>query len=214
MEKEKPKNFIAKLNLTPEKIKRGGFILLAIGIVFGAYYFYIISQRIYSDKAEVFAPLIILSPDQPSVLQKVLVKTGDKVVINQAVAKLEQGDYVRAKTDGVVVTINDQVGKLFNPGEPVVTMIDPTALRLIVHVAENKGLNQINLGQKVIFTVDAFGSKEFTGTVEDIAQTSDQSSVVFSISDKRDEKNFSIKVKYDNYPELLNGMSAKAYIYK
>jgi len=62
--------------------------------------------------------------------------------------------------------------------------------------------------------VDAFDSKQFTGTVEEISQTSDQSSVVFSISDKRDEKNFSIKVKYDNYPELLNGMSAKAWIYK
>jgi multidrug resistance efflux pump len=214
MENQKSDNILTKLKITPKQIKEGSIILLVIGLAIGAYYWYTISQRVYSDQAEIYAPLIILSPDQPSVLDNILVKNGDKVTMNQAVAKLEQGDYVRAKTDGIVVDINDQVGKLFSPGEPVVTMIDPTALRLIVHVAENKGLNDINVGQRVVFNVDAFDSKEFTGTVEEIAQTSDQSSVVFSISDKRDEKNFSIKVKYDNYPELINGMSAKAWIYK
>jgi len=195
-------------------IKEGVIVLVVLGISLGAYYWYTISQRVYSDKAEIFAPLIILSPDQPSVLQKILVKNGEQVVVNQAVAKVDQGDFVRAKTDGVVVSTNDQVGKLFSPGEPVVTMINPDDLRLIVHVAENKGLNSIAVGQKVLFTVDAFDSKEFNGTVEEISQTSDESSVVFSISDKRDEKNFSVKVKYNGYPELLNGMSAKAWIYR
>lgn len=214
MEKEKSKNFLSKLNLTPEKIKTGGIIFLVLGLVLGGYYLYSISQRVYSDKAEIYAPLIILSPDKPSVLENVLVKSGDKVTVNQAVAKLDQGDYVRAKTNGIVVKINDQVGKLFNPGEAVVTMINPDDLRLIIHVAENKGLNSVNVGQRVFFNVDAFDSREFIGTVEEIAQTSDQSSVVFSISDKRDEKNFSIKVKYNDYPELINGMSAKAWIYK
>jgi len=217
LEKEipaKPASFFAKLNITPNKIKEGGIVLLIIGLFIGAYYFYEISKSVYSDKAEIFAPLIILSPDQPSVLQKILVKNGDKVLANQPVAKLEQGGFVLAKQDGVVVSVNNQVGKMFSPGEPVVTTINPNDLKLIIHVAENKGLNLINVGQKVMFTVDAFDSKQFTGTVEEISQTSDQSSVVFSISDKRDEKNFSIKVKYDNYPELLNGMSAKAWIYK
>ena len=207
-------NMMTRLKDSPGLVKDTLIILAILLISIGGYYFYSISQRVYSDKAEIFAPLIILSPDQPSVLQDILVKNGDKVSTNQAVARLSQGDFVRAKTDGVVVNTNDQVGKLFNPGEPVVTMINPNDLRLIVHVAENKGLNQINIGQKVIFTVDAFDSREFNGTVEEIAQSSDQSSIVFSISDKRDEKNFSIKVKYNDYPELLNGMSAKAWIYK
>jgi len=213
-EAKKPENLLTRLKITPKMIKEGVIVLVVLGISLGAYYWYTISQRVYSDKAEIFAPLIILSPDQPSVLQKILVKNGEQVVVNQAVAKVDQGDFVRAKTDGVVVSTNDQVGKLFSPGEPVVTMINPDDLRLIVHVAENKGLNSIAVGQKVLFTVDAFDSKEFNGTVEEISQTSDESSVVFSISDKRDEKNFSVKVKYNGYPELLNGMSAKAWIYR
>ncbi|MEI6835690.1 MAG: HlyD family efflux transporter periplasmic adaptor subunit [Candidatus Falkowbacteria bacterium] len=211
---KKPENILTRLKISPKMIKEGLIILVVLGISLGAYYWYTISQRVYSDKAEIFAPLIILSPDQPSVLQKILVKNGEHVVVNQAVAKVDQGDFVRAKTDGIVVNTNDQVGKLFSPGEPVVTMINPDDLRLIVHVAENKGLNSIAVGQKVLFTVDAYDSKEFSGGVEEISQTSDQSSVVFSISDKRDEKNFSIKVKYSGYPELLNGMSAKAWIYR
>lgn len=208
------KNILQRFNITPTMIRDGLIGFAVIALFSGAYIWYTLSQRVYSDKAEIFAPLIILSPDQPSVLQKILVKNGDKVTANQAVAKLDQGSFVFAKQDGVVVNTNDQVGKLFSPGEAVVTTINPQDLRLIVHVAENKGLNLINVGQKVIFSVDAFDSREFNGVVQEISQTSDQSSVVFSISDKRDEKNFSIKVKYDGYPELLNGMSAKAWIYK
>ncbi|MFA6995134.1 MAG: efflux RND transporter periplasmic adaptor subunit [Patescibacteria group bacterium] len=209
-----PQNFLARLKITPAKIKKVLMIFLVLGVIIGVYYWFTISQRVYSDKAEIFAPLITLSAEQPGVLQKILVKEGDKIRLNQAVAKLDQGGFVIAKQDGIAVKLNNQVGKLFSPGEPIVTMINPEDLRLIVHVAENKGLNSVNIGQRVIFTVDAFDSKEFYGTVEEISQTSDQSSVVFSISDKRDEKNFSIKVKYGNYPELLNGMSAKAWIYK
>lgn len=211
---DKKQNLLERLNITPAKLKKGLIIFFLVGLAIGGYYFYVISQRVYSDKADIYAPLITLSPEQPSVLQKVLVKNGDKVMANQAVAKLSNASFVVAKQDGIVVNINDQVGKLFSPGESIITMINPDDLRLIIHVAENKGLDSVRVGQKVIFTVDAFGSKEFNGTVEEIAQSADQSSVVFSISDKRDEKNFSIKVKYDNYPELFNGMSAKASIYK
>ena len=143
-----------------------------------------------------------------------MVKNGDQVTVNQQVAKLDDNQFVRAKTDGVVVSINDEIGKLFTPGMPIVTMINPNDSRLIVHIAENKGLNSVLVGQRVMFKVDAFGSEKFYGKVEEISQTSDQSSVVFSISDKRDEKYYSIKIRYDEYPELLNGMSAKAWIYK
>jgi len=211
---ETKQNFLTRLKITPGKIKSGITVFVFLGLLVGGYYWYAISQRIYSDKAEIFAPLIILGPNQPSVLQKIMVRNGEQIVANQAVARLDSGELVRTETAGVVVSINDQLGKLFSPGMPIVTMIDPNNLRLIVHVAENKGLNSIRVGQRVIFNVDAFGSQKFDGEVEEISQTSDQSSVVFSISDKRDEKYYSIKIRYDDYPELLNGMSAKAWIYK
>ena len=208
------KNMLSHLKIAPNTIKYGLIILAVLILLISGYCWYVKNQRVYSDKAEIFAPLIILSPEQPSLLQQIMVKNSDQVYANQAVAKLSDGELIRAKSDGIVVSINDEIGKLFTPGMPVITIINPDNLRLIVHVAENKGLNSIHIGQKVIFNVDAFGSKKFYGEVEEISQISDQSSVVFSISDKRDEKYFSIKVKYNNYPELFNGMSAKAWIYK
>lgn len=210
----KTQNILSRYNISPKKIKYGLIILAILAICAGGFYWYAISQRIYTEKAEIFAPLVILSPAQPSVLRKIMVKNGNQVAANQALAKLDDGGFIRAETEGLVVNINDQVGKLFSPGMPVVTVINPNDLRLIAHVPENKGLNQIHVGQNVVFTVDAFGSKEFHGVVDEVSNTSDQSSMVFSISDKRAEKDYSIKIKYENYPELLNGMSAKAWIYQ
>jgi len=211
---KKSQNILSRFKIAPNAIKYGLIILFVIGVSVGGYYWYTISQRIYTDKAEIFAPLIILGPTQPATLQQIMVKSGDMVAANKALARLDNNQFIRAGTDGIIVGINDQIGKLFSPGTAVVTMVNPEDLRLIAHVAENKGLNSVSVGQKVIFTVDAYDSRKFYGEVEEIAQTSDQSSVVFSISDKRVEKDFSIKIKYDNYPELLNGMSAKAWIYK
>jgi dihydrodipicolinate reductase len=95
-------------------------------------------------------------------------------------------------------------------------MYDPANLRVIGHIQEDQGLSSIQIGQKVLFTVDAFGSKQFTGTVENIGNLADQSSLAFSISDKRQEKQFDVTVVFDSsaYPELANGMSAKMWVYK
>ena len=51
------------------------------------------------------------------------------------------------------------IGKTFNPGQAVVSMIDPAQLRVVGTIDENKGLNEIHVGQLASFTVDAFGSK-------------------------------------------------------
>jgi multidrug resistance efflux pump len=95
-------------------------------------------------------------------------------------------------------------------------MIEPKELRIVGHIAEDKGLADIKLGQKVVFTVDAFGSKEYSGVVSSISPTSRNSDIVFSISDKRQEQEFDVKVSYDvkSAPELKNGMSARMWIYK
>ena len=210
------KNMLSHLKIAPKTIKYGLIILAVLILLIGGYCWYVKNQRVYSDKAEIFAPLIILSPEQPSLLQQIMVKNSDQVYANQAVAKLSDGELIRAKSDGIVVSINDEIGKLFTPGMPVITIINPDNLRLIVHVAENKGLNSIHIGQKVIFNVDAFGSKKFNGIVESIASAPDTSDIVFSISDNRQERQFDIKVKYDIsvYSELKQGMSAKMWVYK
>ena len=88
-------------------------------------------------------------------------------------------------------------------------------MRVVGSIDENKGLDEIHVGQKATFTVDAFGSKTYVGTVDEISSTADDTGVVFSISDKRPTEKFDIKVNFDQaaYPELKNGMSAKITVY-
>ncbi len=188
---------------------------IVITAAIGAYWWLVINQQIYTDKAEISAPLIELSPDAPGILKDILVKPGDMVDKNQPVAHIDNG-YLMTQKAGLVVNTSDEVGKLFSPGQSVVTMIDPGALRVIAKIDEDKGFSAVRVGQRAEFTVDAFGSRRFDGIVDEIAKTSEQSSVVFSISDKREIKQFEVKIKYDvsKYPELLNGMSARVWIYK
>jgi len=84
-----------------------------------------------------------------------------------------------------------------------------------VHSADNTRVWQSVAADPVTFTVDAFGSQQFSGVVDEIAPTSNQSAVVFNISDSRQTQQFDIKVRFDTseYPDLRNGMSARMTIY-
>jgi multidrug resistance efflux pump len=98
----------------------------------------------------------------------------------------------------------------------VATMVDPTQLRVVGSLDENKGLSSVQVGDAATFTVDAFGGKKYQGVVDEVSPTSNQSDVVFNISDARPTNEFSVYVRFDPtlYPELKNGMSARISIYK
>ena len=139
---------------------------------------------------------------------------GDKVREDMIVAMVG-GNSIRAKTDGIVLSIKNTPGQIVSSQDAVVKMLNPQEFRLVGRIAEDKGLKDIREGQTVLFTVDAFGTKEYRGVIDSISPTSRQSDIVFSISDKREEKQFDVKAKYDvdAYPELKNGMSAKMWVY-
>jgi len=174
-----------------------------------------LNKRVAIDKAEIYAPKIDLSAKVGGPLNEVMVKEGHRVLENDVVARVGN-ELIKARTNGLITDINDNFGKNFGPGEKVVTMVNPDDLRVVAHLDEDKGLKDIRLGQKVIFTVDAFDSKKYLGTVDEISEVSRDSAVVFSISDKREIKQFDIKIRFSvaNYPEIKDGMSAKVKIYK
>ncbi len=192
-------------------------ILVAIVAVFlaAAYWWLFIRTRVYTDSASISAPLIQISPDNPAILKEVLVKDGDMVATSTPVARV--GDsYLLTSSSGLIVNTDDSVGTLFSPGQAIVTMINPSDLRLVAKIDENAGLSDIKPGDKVVFTLDAFGGKKFDGAVEEIVPTSYQSGVIFNISDTRQEQQYQVKISYDalTHPEILNGMSARVWIYK
>ncbi len=204
--------------LTPETKKRAimmasvaALILIASGVAA-----FVISgnREVAITSSSVSAPLIALAPAAGGRLNAVYVNPGDLLVADEAVA-LVGTEVVKAKVAGLVVAVNDTVGASVAPDESVVTMIDPTQLRVVGKIDENKGLAQIRVGDPVTFTVDAYGGKQFKGVVDQIAPTANQSSVVFDISNQRQVQQFNVEARFDTtaYPFLRNGMSARMYVY-
>jgi multidrug resistance efflux pump len=190
-------------------------VLTLVAVVAGAWYLREQQKYVFSDKADVEAPLISLAPLTPGDLKTVYVKQGDWLAPNQIVARVGD-DVIRTRVGGVAVTVKQDLGAHYQPGQAVVTMIEPRALRVVARISEDKGLSQVYEGQKVRFTVDAFGSRSYDGTVENVSETSHEGDVVFNISDKREEKEFEVKVAFDtnDHAELQNGMSARVWIIK
>lgn len=196
-------------------VKAGAAVALVAALVGGLLYWQTESTRIGIDKSLISAPQIALSPSQPGQLSQVFVNEGDFIKANTPVAKVGD-ELIKSKVAGEVVSVRNDIGKIFNPGEAVVTMVNPQELRVVGTIEENKGLAQIHIGQQVSFTVDAFGSRKYSGVVDEVSPTAKASGVVFNISDKRATQQFDIKVRFnpDKYPELKNGMSAKITVFK
>lgn len=189
--------------------------VVIIGLASAYLYFKLIGGQIYTDKAAVSAATINLAPQSSGLLEEVLVNVGDVVPSNTVVARVGN-ELIKTKVAGVITATQSETGKLFNRSETVVSMFDPNELRVIGRIDEDKGLSDVNVGQEVTFTVDAYGSKKYTGIIDEISPVSREGDVVFNISDKREVKQFDVKVRFDinKYPELKNGMSAKMWIKK
>lgn len=194
---------------------RAGISISLIALIAGALVFWRIeSSRVFIDTATVSAPAIDLAASQPGILQEVYVQPGDTVAAEQPVARVGN-EIIKAKIAGVILRVGDKVGAQVNPSEPVVTMIDPSALRIIGRIDEDKGYSRIAVGDTVVFTVDALGSRQFSGVIDEVSPTSEQSGIIFSISDKREIKQFDVKARFDvaGNPAIKNGMSARLWVY-
>ena len=193
-------------------------VIVVIGGAGAGLYYYVSSKTIYIDLSQIQAPLINLSPANSGVLQALYVKAGDTVTANEPVA-LVGNEVVESQTAGEIVSVDKNIGQYMNTmtGQgTVATMIDPTQLRVVGNLDENKGLSDVKVGDPTMFTVDAFGGQVFKGVVDEVAPTSEQNSVVFNISDQRPTNQFAVYVRFDptQYPQLKNGMSAKIWVYK
>jgi multidrug resistance efflux pump len=192
--------------------------LVVVGALGAGLYYYVNSKTVYIDVSQVAAPLINLSPVNSGVLEEVYVNVGDTVAVNSPIARVGN-EIVKAKTAGEIVSVDNNIGQYINvmTGQGMVaTMIDPTQLRVVGNLDENKGLADVHVGDAATFTVDAFGSQTFKGVVDEVSPTSNQSDVVFNISNQRPTNQFAVKVRFDQagYPQLKNGMSAKIWVYK
>jgi multidrug resistance efflux pump len=191
-------------------LRNVGIVVVAIVIAGAGLYYQKSSTKVSIDNATVSAPEISLSPTVAGDLKAVYVNEGDQVAANTVVAQVGN-ELLKTQVAGLITEVNRQIGTTFNLGTAVVSMVDPTQLRIVGQLDENKGLDRIQVGQPATFTVDTFGGKTYQGVVDEVAPTAESPSVVFNISDQRATQVFDVKVRFDasEYPELKNGMSAK-----
>jgi len=191
------------------------FVIVLLAAVGGFLWWHDFQGKIYIEKAEISAPVISLSPTTAGQIDKFYVQEGDEVSQGQKLAKVGD-ETITAKVPGTVIWLQDTPGQFVSPQQPVVKMVNPREFRVVGRIQEDKGLADIKVGQKVVFTVDAFPGKQYNGVVDSIGASARTSDIMFSISDKREEREFDVTAIFDTraYSELKNGMSAKMWVYK
>jgi len=205
---------------TAKKLKNKKFLRMIIGLVMifllvGSILFWEGTRgKINIDNSLINASLITVSPSTSGQLIEMDAKEGKMIKKGDTIAVV--GDQtIRAATDGLVVSANNQLGGSVSPQNQLIQMIDPSQMRVAGTIDENKGLDQIRVGQVVSFTIDAYPGKKFWGYVDEISQTANKTQASFSISSTRPTQQFTVYARFNAnaYPELKNGMSAKMVIY-
>ena len=204
----------------PKIFKKKGFIfVLAILIIAGAiggyFWWQSANSKIAIDQAQIFAPEIDLTSAHGGTLEAVYANEGD-IVGSQALVARVSGELIKTSSAGEIIKINGGIGRVVNPGETMAILINPAELSVVGQVPENKGLVDIHVGQNAYFTVDAFGSQKFYGTVSEVSPTANTGGIAFQSSNTRQTQNFDVKIRFNHtqYPDFKNGMSARIWIIK
>ncbi len=188
-------------------------VIIGLAVV-GFLYLEKTQGRVFVDNSLVNASIISIAPQTSGKLTQLNVYENEKIRKGDPLAVIGS-ETLYADTDGLIISAPDQVGSIVNSQVPVIQMINPSDLRIAGTIDEDKGLNEVRVGQIVSFTIDALPGKTFWGYVDEIAPSAKQTQISFSISSERPTQQFIVyaKFNYNNYPEIKNGMSAKMVIY-
>lgn len=190
-------------------------IVVLFALIAGAYLFYQTwTGRIFIDNSLIKTPVITVSPATSGKVQEMDVKEGQTVQTGDTLA-IVGSETLRADTDGLVISAPDLTGSTVGPQTQLVQMIRPVNMRVTGTIDENKGLDQIHVGQVVSFTVDALPGQTFWGYIDEISPSANAQVFSFSTSTERPTQQFTVYAKYDAtaYPQIKNGMSAKMTVY-
>ncbi len=197
-----------------QTLKRLGFALVAVLLIAGIFFYLKTINRVVIDDSLISASVVTISPSSSGVLKSVLVSEGQTIRKGQDLAVVGS-ETLHAYTDGLIIQTDQAIGGTVSPLTPVVQMINLSDMRVDGTIDENKGLDQIRVGQPVAFTVDALPGQTFWGYVDEVSPTAKQTQLSFSISTERPTQQFDVYAHFDaaSFPQIKNGMSAKMVIY-
>lgn len=188
-------------------------ILLAL-VTVGYLYYQLTQGRVFIDDSLVSGSISTIAPLSAGTLQELDVYEGQHITKGQPLA-IVSGQTLYSNEDALVIQANNQLGGIVSSVNPIAQLIDTNTMRIAGTIDENKGLDQIKVGQVVSFTVDALPGQTFWGYVDEISPSAKQSALAFSISSERPTQQFVVYARYDGtkYQEIKNGMSAKMVIF-
>lgn len=152
------------------------------------------------------------------------VRTGarkEDIALAEAARDAAAADVQRAETalremqvvspiDGVVESLDIRAGDIIKPG-PVVRLVNPEDLELVVYLGAGY-LGRAGLGKEVPITTDAYGDKQFKGTIKFIATEGEFTPRNLQTQEERVQQVFAVKIRLDsNNGQLRAGMSATAH---
>lgn len=187
-----------------------GIIIVLVGVL----YFEKTRNRVFIDNSLVDAPITTIAPPANGTLTSINVYEGEKVNKGDAIGVVD-GQTIHTDTDGIIIQANNQIGSSVNDQSTLVQLINLSTMRIAGTIDENKGLNDIHIGQVASFTVDALPGKTFWGYIDEISPSAKQTQLAFSISSERPTQQFIVYARFDanNYPDIKNGMSAKMTVF-
>ena len=163
-------------------------LFLLVGTVYGYRYWYDNEHFVQTDNGYVAGSLVQVTSPYAGRLSSIHVEVGQQVNDGDVVARVSAPvaatlpgsaasipRYYQASNltteaaapiSGLVVAKPAAVGDNLSPGQPIVTLVDPTALWVVANVDEGK-VGKVQPGQPVEVHVDMLG-RTLTGTVEAI----------------------------------------------
>lgn len=207
------KNIIKSIR-QPKNLKIIIIVVACIAAFVGLLYFELTKNRVAIDASVVSAPIINVSPATSGKLTEIKVYEKENIKKGDPIAVVG-GQTLYADTEALVIMANNQIGSLVSSQTPVAQLINPSEMRIAGTIDENKGLNDIKIGQIASFTVDALPDENFWGYVDEISPSAKQTQASFSISSERPTQQFVIYIRFNakRYPEIKNGMSVKMTVF-
>jgi multidrug resistance efflux pump len=190
-------------------------VVCALIVLFGIFVFYLKTNgRIRIDNSTIEAPVITISPSTSGKVIEIDVKEGQTVQTGDTL-EVVGSETLRADMEGLIISASDLTGSTVNPATELIKMIRPVNMRVTGNIDENKGLNNVRVGQVVSFTVDALPGNTYWGYVDEISPAAVAPAFSFSTSSERPTQQFTIYAKFNStaYPAIKNGMSAKMVVY-
>ncbi len=86
--------------------------------------------------------------------------------VTQALLNVEYTQ-IKAPSDGIIAKTSAEVGQLASPGVPLVGFVSSESRWVVANFKETD-VEKVRVGSKVHLEVDAFTSREFLGTVENV----------------------------------------------